>query len=205
MPVRTGSENHVGRYSTSNSSSSSSDETSYADNSQIHANADSEDASDAEHRDYRRLNTERRVTSQGREGRSDGFKDRCPSEGREATEARVRTNKSTEVKQITTDRCSSGSCTENEYRRRIICRCMEQKDNRDATRAKAARVQLDLRRTHVVFLVMRQVNMVVAQATTVVILAMSTIHESSGDTGQRMIIQDANSCEIRAISRRYLS
>jgi hypothetical protein len=63
----------------------------------IHASADSEDASDAEHRDYRRLNTERRVTSQGREGRSDGFEDRCPSEGREETEARVRINKSTEA------------------------------------------------------------------------------------------------------------
>jgi hypothetical protein len=97
LPVRTGGENHVGRYATSNSSSSSSEETSDADNSQIHASADSEDASDAEHRDYRRLNTERRVTSQGREGRSDGFEDRCPSEGREETEARVRINKSTEA------------------------------------------------------------------------------------------------------------
>jgi hypothetical protein len=92
-------------------------------------------------------------------------------------------------KQITTDRCSSGGCTENEHRRRVICRCMEQKHNRDAIRAKAARVQLDLRRTPVVFLlVMRQVNMRVAQATTAVILAMSTTHETSGDTGQRMII-----------------
>jgi hypothetical protein len=66
---------------------------------------------------------------------------------------------------------------------------MEQKHNRDAIRAKAARVQLNLRRTPVVFLlVMRQVNMRVAQATTAVILAMSTTHETSGDTGQRMII-----------------
>jgi hypothetical protein len=114
--VRTGGESHVGEYVPSNSSSSSSEETSDADNSQTHASADSEDASDAEHRDYRRLNTERRVTSQDREGRSDGFEDRCPREGREETEARFRINKSTEVKQITTDRCSSDGCTENEYR-----------------------------------------------------------------------------------------
>jgi hypothetical protein len=33
----------------------------------------------------------------GREGRSDGFEDRCPSEEREETEARVRTNKYTEA------------------------------------------------------------------------------------------------------------
>jgi hypothetical protein len=97
LPVRTGGENHVGRYATNNGSSSSSEETSDADNSQIHASADSEYASDAEHRDYRRLNTESRVTSQGREGRSDGFEDRCPSEGREETEVRVRINKSTEA------------------------------------------------------------------------------------------------------------
>jgi hypothetical protein len=116
LPVRTKGESHVDEYVPSNSGSSSSEETSDADNSQTHASADSEDASDVEHRDYRRLYTERRVTSQGREGRFDGCEDHCLSESREETEARVRITKSTEIKQTTTDRCSNEGCTEKEYR-----------------------------------------------------------------------------------------